>query len=441
MNASGVRLTEQIRSQNLMNKCGRMLNRKMTATFEMEEVDTHELATRIKTQVNKIRNLKVKGEITKITKSNTGHTYFDMVSPGARVSCVAWASANVLPRTGMSNVSIRQIDYYAPYGKCQAIVSDVIADSSKGDVAQQRAKVIDALHQEKVISRDKLPIPFIVKHLCIITSHDSAAYFDMMEGIAQRWPGLKVTVVHSSVQGDLAIDHLKRAFAKAVSLDPDVIICGRGGGSEHDLEVFNSDEVVRLFHHPTIPIISAIGHESDHCICDMVADHRAKTPTASIELAIPRTKTFLHDELHTLQSRSLKGIAVCIDNARTKLKELSKRAQHEKTHVVRRLRERLSFLKDQCIQRRSNTVKLCFSRLEHLKSKLRNTMQHALHEHKAKLQLLESKVQHFSYKRNLEAGYAIVWLNDEVASSRKRLKSNDRVRIQFQDGDSDAVIL
>ncbi len=253
-------------------------------------ISVDEFSDLIKNSLSTVQNIKVYGEIGKITKSSKQHLYFELKSKNAVVSCVVWSSF-IKVESGQAEVLVKKMDFYPPYGKCQAIVTN-IEQSNKEDaqIATQRSNLIDILHKEGVVDRVKHVIPDIIKHLVIITSHNSAAHFDMKQGVDARWPELRTTVIHTSVQGPDSLVEIPLAFNKAYDLNPDVIICGRGGGSESDLQVFNEEIVVRSFIHSSIPIISAIGHESDHSISDIVADVRAKTPTAAIEIAIKYTK-------------------------------------------------------------------------------------------------------------------------------------------------------
>jgi exodeoxyribonuclease VII large subunit len=140
-------------------------------------------------------------------------------------------------------------------------------------------------------------------HLCIITSVGSAAFEDVMHGVRERWPGLRVTAIDSLVQGPRAAALLAAALQRAASLNPapDVIVVARGGGAAGDLDAFSDEQLVRALVVPGIPVISAIGHETDRCISDEVADARAKTPTAAVELALPASLAERQRELANLR--------------------------------------------------------------------------------------------------------------------------------------------
>ena len=282
-------------------------------------INVDELSDMIKNSLSKIQNVKVCGEIGKIVKSSKQHLYFELKSTNAIVSCVAWASSALQIESGQAEVVVRKMDFYPPYGKIQAVVSNVeqLKDET-ARIAAQRADLINRLHSEGIINREKNTIPDIIGHLVIITSHNSAAHYDMKQGVDARWPGLNTTVIHTSVQGPDSLLEIPLAFRKAISLNPDVIICGRGGGSETDLEAFNDEQVIRSFIHEKIPIISAIGHESDHSISDLVADVRAKTPTAAIEIAIRYTKQELKENIDCKYRELLKTFEEHIHNSSNK---------------------------------------------------------------------------------------------------------------------------
>ena len=147
------------------------------------------------------------------------------------------------------------------------------------------------------------PLPTIVTHMTIVTSIGSAAYHDMMQSIKERWDGLRVTVIDAPVQGEGAAARLVQALTIADRLGSTVLVCARGGGSESDLAAFNDEALARALSACQTPTICAVGHESDHCVCDAVATWRAKTPTAAIEMVVPRPLPELCLELDCLQTR------------------------------------------------------------------------------------------------------------------------------------------
>lgn len=404
-------------------------------------MNVDQLAFMIKTKVNEIRNVNVQGEIGKITVASSGHVYFDLMSEKSRVSCVCWSSSNIKAVKGGASVSIQSVDYYPPFGKCHAIVNKIECMDNNTDIADKHAHLISALTKDGTIHRMRLTIPEIINHLCIITSDGSAAYHDMIEGINSRWPGLKTTIIHSSVQGQQAISSLELAFKKAHEIKPDVIICGRGGGSECDLEVFNDEKVVRCFVSSTIPIVSAVGHENDHCICDLVSDMRAKTPTASIETCISTTYADRKAKLKTIQ-------ADCVFFVEKKLIDL--RQNYNKTtenlHIVVRNAfnsyiNRLQNIGKTATSIVQNKIQKTEDRLSNLYIRLEHIYKQKLSEFEHQIKMLKSKLNAHSIAQNLQNGYCVLLdSNDTIVKNTDSISENDNMCVVLDDGKIDVYV-
>ena len=268
--------------------------------MSVRHTTVEELAQAIRLRVAQVPSATVSGTVGRVSVGPTGHVYFDLHGTSARVSCVAWSSSNVVPTSGPSAVRVQRIDFYPPRGTCQAVIT---AATLQGESPDARAQFIARLHKEGLITRPRRCVPEVVTHLCLITSRESAAAHDMIAEVGARWPGLRVTLVHAQVQGGTAPTAIVRAFDAVPTLKPpvDLIVCGRGGGSEADLTAFDSEEVVRSFASASAAVICAVGHENDHCVADLVADVRAKTPTAAIQVALPQTQRDRADALGDLR--------------------------------------------------------------------------------------------------------------------------------------------
>jgi len=262
-----------------------------------------------------LRELCVRGECESVSTRAAG-SFFDLRGDGAGavacLSCVAWASSGVRPREGrVLQVRVSHFSLFAPRGALQAVVSSARPVATEGARAAMHAHLLGALVLEGVLRRPRLVVPDVPTHLCIVTSIGSAAFEDIMHGVRARWPGLRVTAIDSLVQGPRSAGQLAAALGQASRLSPapDVIVVARGGGAAGKLDAFSNEQLVRALVVPGIPVISAVGHETDRCISDEVADLRAKTPTAAVELALPASLAERQRELAQLRRAGAEAAA------------------------------------------------------------------------------------------------------------------------------------
>jgi exodeoxyribonuclease VII large subunit len=238
------------------------------------------------------KSVAVDGEASGVHRAPSGHVYFALKDDAGLIQCVMFAGAAAsqpCPQNGRAFVVRGTPDVYAPRGQMQMKVWGVVPLKRDGDRDRERNALVTQLRDEGVLSRPRRPLPDVPTHVCIITSVGSAADADMRAGVATRWPALRTTVLDARVQGECAAMSLTSALHRAFALSPsaDVVIVGRGGGSEDDLWAFNEPVVARTIAGAPVPVVSAVGHESDRVVTDLVADVRAKTPTAAIELVVP----------------------------------------------------------------------------------------------------------------------------------------------------------
>lgn len=235
----------------------------------------------------------VSGEISNLKiNSFSGHIYLTLKDDNAAVKAVMFKSSaarlKFLPKEGMKVICRGQVTVYERDGAYQLYISDMQPDGA-GDIAVAFEQLKMKLHCEGLFDQShKKPIPRFPVKVAIITSETGAAVRDMISVIGRRWPIATLLMCPVSVQGDLAAGQMIEALDKVNSCsDADVIIIGRGGGSTEDLWCFNDEQLARAVFNSQIPVISAVGHETDFTICDFVADLRAPTPSAAGELAVP----------------------------------------------------------------------------------------------------------------------------------------------------------
>lgn len=239
-----------------------------------------------------LTNVWLKGEISNFKHHSRGHMYFTLKDEGARIQSVMFAGnnrkLNFVPGNGMNVLVKGEVSVFEPYGQYQLYIQQMEPDGLGSLFAafEQLKKKLD--HAGYFSPVHKQPIPSFPDHIGIVTSPTGAAIRDVLTTLKRRYPFVKVTIFPVIVQGDQAAssiaDGIKRAHE---SEDIDVLIVGRGGGSLEDLWAFNEEIVAKAIFQAEIPIISAVGHETDHTIADFVADLRAPTPTSAAELAVP----------------------------------------------------------------------------------------------------------------------------------------------------------
>ena len=234
----------------------------------------------------------VKGEVSNFTAHRNGHWYFSLRDKTAQLSCVVWSRdvrrIPAPPDEGMQVVARGQLSVFAARGQMQFMISAMEAEGEglwRKAFEQTRAM----LEKEGLLDpARKRPLPRFPRRVAVITSPDGAALHDIISVISRRNPGVEIVVIAAAVQGETAPDSLVAAIEKVGRWnDADVVIIGRGGGSREDLWAFNDERVARAIAACPIPTISAVGHEVDFSIADLVADVRAATPSAAAEAAVP----------------------------------------------------------------------------------------------------------------------------------------------------------
>ncbi|MFY9196573.1 MAG: exodeoxyribonuclease VII large subunit [Bacillota bacterium] len=234
----------------------------------------------------------VRGEISNFTLHSSGHMYFSLKDEASRLRCVMFRSHNsrlgFMPSDGMSVFAYGAIGMYERSGDLQLYVEDMMPQGT-GSLYLAFLKLKEKLEKEGLFSSSrKRPIPRFPKVVAVVTSPTGAAVRDVITVIKRRAPGVTVLVVPALVQGDGAPESIVRGLELANRTGfVDVVIVGRGGGSFEELNAFNDESVARAIAASEVPVISAVGHETDFTIADFVADVRAPTPSAAAELAVP----------------------------------------------------------------------------------------------------------------------------------------------------------
>jgi exodeoxyribonuclease VII large subunit len=277
------------------------------------------LTARIKAALDvEFSSVWVEGELSDVSRPRSGHVYLTLKDGESQIRGVIWRStANRLPfdpQDGMQVICCGNVDVYAPRGSYQLIIRQM---EPKGLGALQMAlrQLQQRLAAEGLFAPErKRPLPRFPARIGFVTSPTGAAVRDFVEVLRGRWKGAHVTVIPVRVQGEGAAIEIAQAIGQANRMRPrlDVLVVGRGGGSLEDLWCFNEEIVVRAIHGSEVPVVSAVGHEIDVTLSDLVADARALTPTDAGQLLVPSLEelnaalgNFRHRLSHGLRSRAM----------------------------------------------------------------------------------------------------------------------------------------
>lgn len=246
-----------------------------------------------------LRNVSVSGEISNFKHHYSGHMYFTLKDDSSRIRCVMFKSAadklQFMPEDGMSVTVKGHVSVYERDGQYQ-LYADEMQQAGVGALYEAFAVLKRKLEEEGVFSEShKVAIPKFPQKVGVITSSTGAAVRDIINIISRRNPGVEILLAPVLVQGDGAPPEIVKAIEMMNRRDDvDVLIVGRGGGSIEELWAFNEESVARAIYNSRIPVISAVGHETDFTIADFAADLRAPTPSAAAELCVPDRNELLY---------------------------------------------------------------------------------------------------------------------------------------------------
>lgn len=379
------------------------------------------------------QNQALKGEVTQWKQYPSGHTYFSLRDQDGQMSAVIWKGRCAIdPRIkeGSEVVVFASVDLYVKRGNIQLNVQQIEPINTLGVLEETKRALIERLRQEGEIDRPRKRLPAIPKHIAIITGVGSAALSDMQRLIENRWPGLRRTVIGVLVQGDRAVNELVRGMAAARRLaDPevakrrgeppvDVVIIGRGGGSPEDLWAFNLEPVVRTMLVSPVPVVSAVGHESDLLVTDLVADVRASTPSNAIERVVP-----IYNELYYF-----------FDEVGERIDVASRRQITDSQQRLLTLHARLKVAPLTGINRAKQ-------RTLELSSRLKSATESTLNSNKTLVARFETSLNATHPQRVLERGYSMTQTEEgAVLSSVEDIQQGQTIILNFADGHADAEV-
>ncbi|WP_123040904.1 exodeoxyribonuclease VII large subunit [Cohnella candidum] len=322
-----------------------------------------------------LQDIWLRGEISNFTRHSSGHMYFTLKDECGRLKCIMFASYNqrlpFAPKDGMKVLARGGVSVYERDGAYQFYATAMQPDGI-GSLYLAFEQLKKKLEGEGLFSETlKRPIPRFPKAIGVITSPTGAAVRDILITLQRRHPSVPVLLHPVSVQGTSAAPSIVRAIETMNRLgEVDVLIVGRGGGSLEELWAFNEEAVARAIRASGIPVISAVGHETDFTIADFVADLRAATPTAAAELAVPHAGE-LRQHLHHLEQRMGKSLRLLAGKARERWQHAARSpyfTQPRRTLLAQA--ERLDRLRDRLIYRAQAQTGRANERLARLAGRL-----------------------------------------------------------------------
>jgi len=363
----------------------------------------------------------VEGEVSNFAVPSSGHWYFSLKDGKAQVRCAMFRNRNQRVRfTPQNGDAIRlrcRVSLYEGRGEFQLIVEH-LEHAGAGALQAAFEKLKAKLLAEGLFDpKNKKPLPASVSQLGVITSPSGAAIHDILTVLRRRCPAIGVSLLPVAVQGDDAAEQIAGAIERANrwqregKIQLDALIVGRGGGSLEDLWAFNEEIVARAIAASDLPVVSAVGHEVDFSIADMVADHRAATPSAAAELLSPDQREW-QQRLQAIETNLVRLIRRKLGDAATELGHLRRRLKHPGAQ----LREQAQ-------------------RLDNLEQRLEAAMRQGLQQAGSRLAHLAQMLDSLSPLGTLQRGYAIVTdSHGKVLTDAGKVSVGDEVEARFASG-------
>ena len=286
----------------------------------------------------------VRGEIGAFSPASSGHWYFSLKDETAVLQAVMWRSAvprvKFQPEVGMEVLVRGRVQVYPQRSTLQITVEEM-RPVGAGELALRFEQLRRRLEAEGLFAQErKRPLPPHPRAIGIVTSLQAAALRDMVRVATARHPGVRILVANARVQGEGAAEEIAAAVRRICQEDIDVLIVGRGGGSVEDLWAFNEEPVVRAVVASRVPVVSAVGHETDFTLCDFAADLRAATPSNACEIVVPDAEA-IHDQLDDADARMMAALDRLVPELRQRVDDLERRAADGMRRTLEKERELL----------------------------------------------------------------------------------------------------
>ncbi len=320
-----------------------------------------------------MHDVAVIGELSNVSRPQSGHVYFSLKDKESTIQCVMWRSVAArlvyFPHDGDRVIVYGHVTIYPSGGRYQLYAS-MVESVGVGDLLVQTEILKDKLASEGLFESDnKKTLPSLPATIAIVTSSSGAAYHDMLHVINRRWPIAKVQLIPTSVQGTEAPVEIVDALNAADNVNADIILLGRGGGDAEDLAAFNSEDVVRSISATKTPIVTGIGHETDYTLADLAADLRAPTPSAAAEIATP-DHHLLRQKIHSDLEKISEAVVYKIQISSLRLDEINSMLQAlSPVNAIQTARQKLNHLYSTCVSDIRNSIyrkRLTLEKFDHL---------------------------------------------------------------------------
>ena len=370
-------------------------------------------------------NVLVEGEISNFKNHYTGHMYFTLKDDKSLIKAIMFKTytghLDFVPQDGMKVMILGSVSVFERDGTYQLYAKAMKQLGKMGDLRAAYEELKEKLEKEGLFDQShKKPIPMMPKTIGVLTSNTGAVIRDIINVSTRRNPNVHIRLFPVPVQGEGAGKKIAEGieFMNKNKL-ADVLIVARGGGSLEDLWPFNEEVVARAIYNSELPVISAVGHETDFTIADFVADLRAPTPSAAAELAVA--------DINQIKNR--------IENNRNQLK-----------HLLKNKIEVMKLRYEKCMHSRVYTNPLqpineAYFKIDNLTKNIQNAIQIKLQGNKSDFAKMISKLETLSPLHTLMRGYTVTQKENKIVNSVKLLQKEDIVQLKFYDGEAEAKIL
>ena len=388
--------------------------------MEIKPITVQELNKYIKNKIDNdeyLNNVYVKGEISNFKLHYSGHMYFTLKDESSLIKCVMFKSYTLhlqfMPKDGMKVVILGTVSVFERDGQYQ-VYCKAMKQEGIGNLYEEYQKLKAKLEKEGLFDNShKKNIPMFPKTIGVLTSSTGAVIRDIINVSTRRNPNVHIRLLPVPVQGQGAAEKIAEGIRKMNEEKlADVLIIGRGGGSLEDLWPFNEEIVARAIYDSDLPIISAVGHETDFTIADFVADLRAPTPSAAAELAVPNIEDVEYT-IKTYQNRYRVAL-----KRRVELMKL----RYEKCMTRRVFKEPLQKINERAIT------------LDILVKSIQNSIQNKLHKSKTSAVEIITKLDALSPLKTLARGYKKKKKNGKIITKKQDVNLGDEITLRFIDG-------